>query len=298
MRGNADLKKHGVSVTIFSMPNINLNDKTVYGTMISGGNAANIKTELPALVFNFAVQHTKKDIKKLMVLAETENVTLINSANSFNQWTIMKMLISDPETKQYVLPFADISSKDRSFDFDNTGSFIIRPQNGSDCSKIIICRKSESGFDLYNAGGIAYSHVFDIHSAIIPAIRSGKRVLSITPELVGSKNKLLIIRSYLYKVCDGKWKIAYRTPIDESGQCNETDDRKINTALMQMMGCINCFITDLAFCSIDLVLGSDGTPFFLSLGGWQDLMPGKKKHNTLLKILCQSITDYAETIHP
>lgn len=294
MRNNMDLKNLKISVIVFSMQNINLNDNTVYGSMISDGAVTTLTTALPSLVFNFAVQHSNSNIKKLKQLIEVENLTLINPANSFNQWSIMKMLTSNPKSKQYVLPFVDIPNENAIPDIQKIGNFIIKPQNGSDFKKIIYCRKTDLGFDLYNIGEITYSHLFDIQSAIMPTIRKGKWILLSSPELISYNNKLLIIRNYMHRDCDGTWKVILKTTISQTEQIYKKAYEKIDAALLDMMNDISCFVPDLSFCSVDIVLSSDGTPYFLSLGGWQDIRPGKSQHKILLDILCQSIAVYAE----
>lgn len=294
MRNSMKLKNHRIPVLVFSIQNINLYDNTVYGTMISEGTATTLTTALPSLIFNFAVQHTNSHIKKLKQLIEVENLTLINPANSFNQWSIMKMLTSNPQSKKFVLPFVDIPNENTIPDLQKIGNFIIKPQNGSNFKKIIYCRKTDYGFDLYNTGEIIYSHLFDIQSAIMPTIRRGKWILSVSPELINYNNRLLIIRSYMYRNCNGIWEVALKTAVSQTEQIYRKAYEKIDAALLQMINDISCFVPDLSFCSIDILLSSDGTPYFLSLGGWQDLKPGKSQHKILLDILCQSITVYAE----
>jgi hypothetical protein len=294
IRRNADLTKQNVPVIVFSMPNINLSERTVYGTVISDGKLNEQKTELPGLIFNFAVQHTKSHLKKLKCMSELENLTLINPANSFNQWLIMKMLSSDSESRQYLLPYTNISSGSAFPDFQEIGSFILKSRSGSDPVRTIYCRKTKTGFDLFNIGDTALSHLSDIQNVVIPILKSGKWVILQSPELMTYRNRLLIIRSYLYKNSAGKWEAALKTVLSQTEEAYRKTDKKTDEVLLRMMNYINCFIPDLAFCTVDFAMNMDGTPYFLSLGGWQDLSPKKALHGVLADILCENIAAYAK----
>lgn len=288
------LKDRHIYLVVFSIPNVNLIDKTIYGSLITEKGVATLKTDLPLLVFNFSVQYAKSDVKKLRELTEVENLTLINPANSFNQWSIMNMLSSGNITKQYIMPYMNISKEDMAFDFANAGNFIIKHQNGSSFSKTIYVKKVESGFDLYNWGGIIFSHLFDIQSAVFSSIRSGKWLLLMAPELMTFNNRLLIIRGYLQKNKAGEWKVVLKTQISDTERIYKTSEKKIDDSLLQIINYVNCFIPDLRFCTVDIVLSKDASPYFLSLGGWQNLIPGKTQHKILFNALCQNITAYDE----
>lgn len=294
LQNSREVKQRRVPVLVFSMPNLNLTDKTVYGTLIAEGKAAAAKTGLPSVIMNFAVQHTKSHIKKLKNLAEVQNVTVLNSVNSFNQWSIMKMLASDPVTNRTILPFAVISRESVLPDIQKRGNFILKPQNGSNIKKIIYARKTENGFDVYNAGDILRSHLFDIQGAVLPTVKSGSWIFLDCPELVTHHNRLLIVRSYLQMDRGGEWKVMLKTVVSQNEQNLYKANENTDAALLRMMNYIHCYITDLAFCTVDFVPGADGTPYFLNLGGWQELSPRKRQHKILLDTLCKSITTYAD----
>lgn len=297
LRGRPDLTNSGLSVIVFSMPNLNLNDVTVYGMMVSGGTVKTAKTKLPSRIINFAVQYTKSHRKKLRYLAEAENTTLINPANSFNQWSIMKMLASDPKAKPYILPVTEISRDNPIPDLRKINHFILRPQNGSKFTKTIYCGKAARGYDVYNLGDIVYSHLYDIQSAVPPVIRNGKWLLLSAPDLITANKRLLVLRGYLQRSLDGRWTVVCKTVVSMQEHRVKKADKKTDAALLKMISAVSCFIPDLAFCAVDCVLDSSGKPYFLGLGGWQNLMPGKKRHRLLFDAVCRSITAYADDLH-
>lgn len=277
-----------VPVLIFSMPDVNLSEKTVYGALISGAEANIVKTTLPSHIYNFSVQHTKSHIKKLKQLLELENVTVYNPANSFNQWSIMKILKSDAVSAQYLFPFDNVT-KGFDFRFEDSAGFILRPRNGNDPAKITYCAKTKAGFDIYNIGEIAFGHLHDIRSAVNPIVKNGKWLVLFTPELTTYKNRLFTARGYLYKTKDKSWALALKTVLSQTEETYGKTNDKPDEALIRMAAYVNNFIPDLAFCAIDFTLDKDGNPYFLALGGWQDLMPRKALHKPLADVLCGSL---------
>jgi hypothetical protein len=291
LRKNTKLMDKATPVIVFSMPDINLSEKLVYGSLITKDSVKIVKKELPRYIYNFSVQRSKSHIKKMKYMSELENLTIYNPANSFNQWSIMKILTSDPESKQYLLPFATLTKGIDMPDFKDSTGFILRPKSGTDNTRITYCSKIKTGYDIYNIGEIAFSHLHDIQSVILPIIRNGKWLLLSSPELITYKNRLLTARSYLYKSNDGKWNIALKTVLSLSEEGYKKTDEKTDTAILHMIEYISCFNPDLAFCTIDFALDKDGNPYFLGLGGWQDLMPKKALHRTLVDVICSSLAE-------
>ena len=288
------LKEQNIYILVFTMSNMNLIDKTVFGSLITKNSITRLRTIIPSTIFNFSVQYAKSDFKKLMDLMEVENLSLINSSNSFNQWTIMKMLTSDLKTRQYIMPFVNITKEATTFNFSKTRNFIVKPQNGTKLSKTIYCRKTYTGYDLYNWGETICSHLFSIENAIMPTIRTGKWILSISPELTTYNNRLYVLRSYLQKGNDGEWKVVLKSEVPQTKKVNKKTDDKIDDSLLQIIRYVNCFILDLHFCSIDLVFSKDGLPYFLNLSGWQNLTPGEPQDEILFQSLCRNMMAYAD----
>ena len=291
LRKNAALISKATPVIVFSMPDISLSEKSVYGTVITDDTVKIAKTQLPNHIYNFSVQRTKSHIKKMKYLSELENLTIYNPANSFNQWSIMKILVSDPLSRQYLLPFATITKGIDIADFQDSAGFILRPKSGTDNTRITYCSKTKTGYDIYNIGETAFSHLHDIQSAVIPIIRNGKWIILFSPELITYKNRLLTARSYLYKTKDGLWKVALKTVLANSEEVYKKTDDTTDAALLRMIKYINCFIPDLAFCTIDFTLDKDGNPYFLGLGGWQDFMPKNTLYKNLVDVICSSLAE-------
>lgn len=290
------IKRRNIPVIVFSIRNINFSEKTVFGSLISEEKIALVKTAIPFLIFNFAVQHTKLDIKKLRSLMELEDVSMINSANKYNQWAIMEMLSSGSKTKNYILPYKNYNKEDIYFNFLKNDNFILKPENGSHLSRIFYGKQSDSSFDLYNRYGNQYCHKFDIQSVIHPITRVGKWLLLKTPDLITYKNRLFIIRAYMQRGFNGDWGVLLKTTVAQNKIVYEKLGRKIDASSLQIIKYISCFIPDLGICFIDFVLDTGGTPYFLNFGGWDSKLLSKNQSRGVRASLCKNILDYAEML--
>ena len=90
-------RENPAAFIVFSLPNVNLKDKTVYGNLVSTDGILPVKTAVPPLIFNFSVQHSAADIKKLRGLLEIENLAAVNPANRMDQLALMEMLAVSKE---------------------------------------------------------------------------------------------------------------------------------------------------------------------------------------------------------
>ncbi|HHW48364.1 MAG TPA: hypothetical protein GXX14_07080 [Clostridiaceae bacterium] len=289
-------KEKRIPVIVFSMPNTNLLQRTVFGSLVSEEKISTVKVSLPMLIFNFAVQKRKSDIKKLRSLLEVENVTLINATNQFNQLQIMEMLLSNSKTKKFVLPFINYSREDAYTGISEKSSFILKPENRPSLSRIIYSKKVDYGFELYSLYGCSSCHKFDIQDTIHSIVHKGKWLLLKTPGLITYKNKIFVVRAYMQKKPDSEWEIVLKTIISHNETVNDNLAKKIDTASLQIIDCINCFIPDIGICFIDFVLDMRANPYLLNFGGWDDRLLSKKQNRSVRIKLCKNIMKYANVL--
>lgn len=291
---NPSLKDEQIPVLIFSLANTNIVEKTVFGNLVSEKKITPVKVALPSLIFNFTVFHTKSNMKKFKGLMGMDEITIINSANRFNQWSVMEMLLSNSKTKKYVLPFHSFKNEDVFSDFSSKGSFIIEPTKGSKASKIIYGKQMDFGAELYNTQGKKYFHALDIGEGISPIVQKGEWILLNTPDLLTYKNKLFVMRSYLQKGFKGNWEILSKVMLPQNERFCEKLDKKMHTALMKTANLISCFITDLNFCYIDFVLDLKGDPYFLNFGGFDNSLLDKDQSADMKESISNGIIQYAK----
>lgn len=282
----------GEAFLLFSLSNLSLIDRTVYGTRVTAGAVEAVHAGLPHVVYNLAVQHQWKDIRKFRGMMELEGVATVNSANRYNQRADMEILSSCDETRGYVLPFESYGGADLTYDFKKAGRFILRPESGDDSARVIYGCRAQAGFDLYNWAGNRFSHLFDLSEALRPTVRSGSWLLLRTPELAVSRSRLLMTRAFLQRGKGGEWCVLGQTGAAQNSGVIRHPDEKAASTLLRLVGRIGCFIPDLGVCHIDLVYGVGGEPYFLGLGGWHRLLLGCRTDG-LRRTVCENLLGYA-----
>jgi hypothetical protein len=289
------LKGKKIEIIVFSLSNTNLLDKTVYGSLISGESIVSIKAAIPPLIFNFATQYSRLDVKKCRSLMEVDDVVLINSTNQYNQYAIMDIISSNKKFRKILLPYSQFQKKDLISNFGDFANFILEPQSGANSAKIIYAKRVDSKFDVYKSSGFQSFHKFDIHDAISPIARKGKWILLKTPELLTFENNLLVTRAYLQKSHNGEWKIFFKSSLTQNRGTYEKFDQKTNAALLNIIEYINCFIPDIGFCFIDFAMSLFGTPYYLNLGGWDNQLLNDKQNIEIQTSLCKNILEFARS---
>ncbi|MCL2321680.1 MAG: hypothetical protein FWC47_06170 [Oscillospiraceae bacterium] len=91
-------------ILLFSIENLNIKNKTIYGNLITVDNINPINTSIPKIIFNFSRENSKIKKRKIRLLAEYENTILINESNTFNQEVISEILASNQDTNVFRLP--------------------------------------------------------------------------------------------------------------------------------------------------------------------------------------------------
>ncbi|MDP4182174.1 MAG: hypothetical protein Q8942_13930 [Bacillota bacterium] len=287
-------KKFDTSIMLFSMPNINLITKTVYGSVINGKKVRAEKREIPTLIFNFSIQRSRKDIKKMRSLIEIEEITVINAVNRYNQLTIIEMLSSNNKTNNYLLPYFNYKKNDIYCNFPQTNNFLLKPDKGSDLSKTVYLRLDEYIFDIYSRFGKQRCHNCDVESNIQPIIKNENLILLNTPELKTRNTQLVVIRVYLQKLFNNDWEIILKDDPASYDLGNEACIKKIKAAAPQIIKCVQSFIPDIGFCHIDFISDIDGVPYFMNFGGWDNkIFSSKVSLDVKLKIF-ENLMEFAE----
>lgn len=291
------IKEKDIQIIVFSLSNVNLLEKTVFGNLITAEEEIkSLKTDLPLVIFNFSIQHTRVGVKKLRVLMEIEDLKLFNTVNQYNQWTIMEMLYSNSKTKSLILSYANIDKEDITQSFSNVDNFLLKPEIGHNLSPVIYGKQYNSHYDLYSRLGKRSCHKFDVESVITPYMYSGKWLLLDTPDLITYRNKLFVLRSYLQKNAQGDWEVLSKTSVPPSISIYQKLDKKIDDSSLQIINFINCFIPELCIGFIDFIIDTHSNIYFLNLGGLDRKLLSKKQYKSVRTKLCLNILGLSETL--
>lgn len=206
------IKGRDTSIVVFTLKGLDLRQKTVAGRMISCKRPSAITTDLPAIIFNLAVQRSRSEIKTVRGLMEMEDVALINITNRYNQWSIMEMLSSDNSLKKYVLPYAGTDRQN--------AKLIIKPMRGASQRRIIYGRQSEG--------------------------HRNRVLLLKAPGLPADNGRLCISRIFAQRNFNGDWEVLSRHSVPQ----NECDAAihiisYVNRFIPDVFFCFVDFVADM-----------------------------------------------------
>jgi len=100
---NIDNSYKSTSIIIFSILDFNFENKTVSGNLITQNKISPLTIQAPNVIYNFAKQKERVDKNKIKLLMKQTDIIVKNEVNCFKQDMIMNMLLSESETKGFVL---------------------------------------------------------------------------------------------------------------------------------------------------------------------------------------------------
>lgn len=260
----------GNELLVFSLQGLDLTRRAARGTLVTSSGVRPALCPLPAVIANLSAQRVAGGRRLLRALRELPGVTLLNPANTFDQRAVRAMLRSCPKLKRR-LPEAAPGG-------ETQGGLLLRPVRGENLRRVLYLRRPASG-------GMSQS--------------DGREHLRVPPLLAG-ENGVLILRSYLCKGAGGRWHVCLRT--SEGGPAGDGKTGKSLPAArgipLAVARCISRYLPDLAFCTVDLVFGEDGGPYFLGLGGWQGLAACGRPRRSLIAALRWVLAGYETPARP
>lgn len=266
------LADHG-AVAVFSIKNLDLNAGIVFGSTVSRYRIKQVETVLPDIIFNLSVQYKSRHIKKLREIIDLKTIAVINASNKYNQSMIMDMLSADTAARRFVLPYFKYSIYDPFCDIQGAGSLLIKPENKTSLSKITLTDVSLSGVDL--SGG------------------KGKKWLCMrVPELVKYKDFPVVARINLQRRSGGEWVVLKKCVIPGDKDIDIRFAEKGGDASLELVRLIHCYLTHLGICYTDMIFDTDGNPFLLNFGGYEDeLLKGQDRD--VQACFCRNMLEYA-----
>ncbi|MBC8060856.1 MAG: hypothetical protein H7Y18_09335 [Clostridiaceae bacterium] len=248
------------TIIVFTILNIDFLAKTVTGSMISGKEIELVTAPLPAVIFNFSVQLKSNCIKARKLLEDMEDVELVNNVNRFDQSMIMEILSVSETTLKYVLPYFIYDKNIDGEKLDEYRQYIGIPLKRTSISRILY-KKSDNVIDT------DYYEKAHSHGLRKAAIFHRKRILLEIPELVTNNDQPVVIRTYVQREYGKRWIILGRNVFPEYDFSKDVLMEKVNEVVLDVISYINNYLPTLGECFIDLLLSSDGNPYFLHLGG-------------------------------
>lgn len=257
-------KEDDEQIVVFTIFNIDLENKAVKGSLLSGKTIKPAEVTLPSTIFNFSLQKDEEGIKIRKALEEMEGLELVNYINKFDQWMIMDMLSAFKSTRKHLLPYYIYDKMERNFKPEDEKSYVIMPSKGASLSRVIYAVPDPDSDKVTGSQYFRKGHICDY----IDASLCQQRWLFIEiPELQINCNHPVVIRVYLQKLQPDKWSVLGRDIYlgkepEDSSVLEQIDKIAVNAIFH-----INKFIPSVGHCFIDFMIDKDYKPYFLHIGG-------------------------------
>lgn len=274
----------------FTLANVNLEEKRIYGTKLENFTAIKGVFPLPSMVVNLSKQRRYADVKKMRALAELPGTRIFNAVNRYNQRAVTSMLMSDSTAAKLILPSEPfrLSANTRKSLRRFPPNFFLRPENSTDRTKILYCRNHDSKIEIFNPQGISYEPQNFL--AYVKTVQGNEKwLLQKAPELLLTKNRFCTARIWAQRLPEGEWSPIFDSFEKSCVSLQKTTEEKIIVVLQSIAECIHCYIPTILFCFVDLAFDSNGNPFFLGFGGWQDSIILQKDEPEAKERICRNI---------
>lgn len=276
-------------VLVTTLDQINLAQGSVLGTIVSEDSPRPEETALPALIYNFSFPSSRGEFKKLQALAEIDGVTVMNDAYLFSRKDAFKMLLSHPETKEFLLPHPTFGQTVPPLPQD--GSLLMLPERTLSLSGILYAECGAEDCFVYGINGVERLSREECE-ALFRRLPIRRRILLPTPTLAAGIQGLFIGRVYLMLNYDGSFQVLRTRTFRPPDQGEKTLRAACAETALSVMPEIHGFLPELAVCFADFVCGVNSQPYFIGFGGWDGLLPGRPG-NRAGAALCAGIMEYA-----
>ena len=263
------------SIIVFSVSDLDFNNKTVNGNLITQDKIKSLTTPIPRIINNFLSPRTKTSRKIIKSISEQPDIILINEANRFNQRMIMEMLLSSAKTKDFVASYSIHNSSEINNVTQKSEALII-PETGNNC------------ITLYTI-----SNVMKNQSCLLS---KRKWIVFDIPNTLKQNGDPIIFKLHAIRDTKDKWNVL---PLSKSILKNEAGSKLtqiLYKSTLGIAGRIGNFIPSLSFCTVNIVLDENHSPFLVSFDGWDSSLLFKKQNSDMLDLFAEYFFAYSNLL--
>lgn len=287
-------QEYKIDIVLFPIEEVNLEEKTVNGTIISGTKVNRGVTYIPRFIYNVTFHSQSKSIKTMRKLRRLEKVTIINPINRFNLGILFDMFSSLFTEDKFLLNYDVFSPKTVSDFLNMYNGCIIMPEKGSGKEQIYWVSPKPGSKNIYLVSSTKRSFESssdEIFSKLITRIKS-KRYMVLQPiEALEWMDTPLELRIYLQKNKDGEWSITDMVGKSEFLSKKATikhvaenlhwtfqelainNPEKVLQELSDLsLDCcrlLDYYIPNLGTCTLDFILDQNNRPYLFYVKGWE-----------------------------
>lgn len=278
-------------IVTFKLSKIDFRKGEIEGNQITGEKVKKVNAALPKVIFNFSLQKTPANIKRLRYLTKVDGVTVINNVNRFDQWMLMGMLSSSDKTNSYVLPYHIYNKRLKDYIPEDTKNYLAMPSRGSSLSRVIYAKQDTDSESVEGSQYFKKGHICDY----IDASLCQKRWIFIEiPDIINSYNYPFVIRCYMQKGQKGTWTILGKSTYPRENMDVEKYSEKIDEASIDIAKRINNYMPDIGHCFIDFTIDTEANPYFLHFGGFDKRILFRLQSRSFYKQLFENMMDFSK----
>lgn len=284
-------KKYSIKIICFSINDIYLENKKIYGILISPNNKIEVNTEFPSLIFNMGHYSKHENIRTMKHLRALKDVKLINPINRFNQAIIFDMISDVYDEKEKILPSYQQFNKNNLLNYlENNNKIILLPEKIGARGKGIIVTKKNTEYIISVGIVEEISNKDNLFILLSKIIQNKKYIICEAKKYITFNNLLAEARVYVQKDFNDQWSItkiickneifSYKSIYKD--KCEEIENVLLNInsknkdVIVSNLGgysiaiCnkLENLLRDIGSCAIDYLITEDGQVQLINFAGW------------------------------
>lgn len=287
--------RRNIRILFFTIDNIDLQERSVTGTMISDHIEYACKTAIPKYIYNTGTQLKLKNKDKIKQLHMVYNVTVINPVNLFNQSVVFDILSSLSSSREFIYPSALFSPSvinDYLKDADSDSLLLIPEDYRSNESSARIEKVpygSHNSCIIYIGGSKQTCDEEELFPAINKMLNGGKYIMMRGKKTLNWNNAPLEARIFMQKDITGEWNVTAMMAKSERFSADNTyaepadglekvlleiapDDIETTEDLLSKYSRNICVYLDFYFpflgsCTLDYIFAENHRPYLIGVCG-------------------------------
>jgi hypothetical protein len=286
-------KLNGRKMVFFTIHQVNLNERQVYGIWSDGEKQEHCYTNLPTYIYNYVLHRRVSSVSMMRELRTMEDIEVINPINSFHQDMIFDMLSSSETLISSLLPYSLFSEKVLLSWLEDKATVYVYPQRTQRYQRAICIQREDCAHKRYLVVMGEKKLVInreDISYEVRKLVREKKHMMtkSVTP--VNWNNSPLEMRIYVQKGAQGVWQalgsIGKKELFSQNSildRCSDDLERvlfdmmpdhctrtcqQLKLLALDMSTYLDFFIPNLGSLYFDFILSEAGKPYLVAMGGF------------------------------
>ena len=284
-------EEYNVRIVLFTMDQLNLNlNRIENGILIVNHMHWEDIVEIPHYIYNFVLHSKPSSVAKMRDLRVQSKITVVNPINRFHQDVLFEMLNAVSDFKDVLLPISKITSSSIKKFSKISNLFYLLPERTQVNERAVRIERLMDGCFSITYGEIQFTvKANDLFYEIKKMVR--KRAYLIVEDLEYLKwgKSPLEARVYVQKDGRGSWKTQHMLAkkqifsthsifdkvsddlfsilVDIRSDITETTISKLSTNAVDVCVILDYFMSNLGSVYMDYVIGGDGSPYILRIGG-------------------------------